>query len=115
MKIELKPQAIQDLQCPPISDATRITAKLSEMEARLIGDINRLTNFTPEYRLRIGNNQGLLEVEETAIVLYCVAHRKHGHRRRAHWRGYQGQPPLSLTLSQAHFRDYVCSDEKDLG
>ena len=55
MKIELKPQAIKDLRGLQKQDAVRVASKLSELEHGLIGDIKRLTNFTPEYRLRVGN------------------------------------------------------------
>ena len=51
MKVELKPQAVKDLQWLQKQDAARITARLAEMDAGLTGDIKRLTNFTPEYRL----------------------------------------------------------------
>jgi mRNA interferase RelE/StbE len=82
MKIELKPQAIRDLQGLQKQDAARIAAKLSEMEGGLIGDIKHLTSFTPEYRLRVGNYRVLFEVEEKAIVVYRVMHRKHVYAKR---------------------------------
>jgi mRNA interferase RelE/StbE len=82
MKIELKPQAIKDLQGLQKQDAARIAVKLSEMEGGLIGNIKRLTNFTPEYRLRVGNYRVLFEVEETTIVVYRVMHRKHVYTKR---------------------------------
>jgi len=82
MKIELKPQAIKDLRGLQKQDASRIAAKLSELEHGLTGDIKRLTNFTPEYRLRVGNYRVLFEVEESAIVVYRVMHRKHVYAKR---------------------------------
>ena len=55
MKVELKPQAIKDLQGLQKHDATRIASKLAEMSGGFTGDIKRLNNFTPEYRLRVGH------------------------------------------------------------
>ena len=82
MKIELKPQAIKDLRALQKQDASRIVAKLSELEHGLTGDLKRLTNFTPEYRLRVGNYRVLFEVEESEIVVYRVMHRKHVYAKR---------------------------------
>ena len=56
MKIELKPQAIRDLQSIHKKYAVRISTRLSELEGGLTGDIKRLTNFTPEYLLPAEQN-----------------------------------------------------------
>lgn len=82
MKVELKPQAVKDLQGLQKQDAVRITARLSEMDAGLTGHIKRLTNFTPEYRLRVGNYRVLFEVEENTVVVYRIMHRKHVYAKR---------------------------------
>jgi mRNA interferase RelE/StbE len=82
MKIELKPQAIKDLRSLQKQDAARVLEKLSQLENEFSGDIKRLTNFTPEYRLRVGNYRVLFEVEESAIVVYRVMHRKHVYEKR---------------------------------
>ncbi|MDM3847075.1 MAG: type II toxin-antitoxin system RelE/ParE family toxin [Aphanizomenon gracile PMC638.10] len=34
-----------------------------------------LTNFTPEYRLRVGDYRVLFELEEQTIIVYRVKHR----------------------------------------
>jgi len=82
MKVELKPRAIKDLRSLPKEEAARIAAKLGELEQGLTGDIKRLTNFTPEYRLRIGNYRVLFEVEEGTVVVYRVMHRRHVYAKR---------------------------------
>ena len=38
--------------------------------------MKRLTNYTPEYRLRVGDYRVLFEIEEDALVIYRVKHRK---------------------------------------
>ncbi|WP_369075153.1 type II toxin-antitoxin system RelE family toxin [Thiohalocapsa halophila] len=68
--------------CIHKKDATRIARRLSELEAGLSRDIKRLTNFTPEYRLRVGNCKVLFEVEDDTVVVYRVMHRKHVYAKR---------------------------------
>jgi mRNA interferase RelE/StbE len=82
MKVELKPQAVKDLQSLQKQDRAKIAKRLSELEDGLTGDIKRLTNFTPEYRLRVGNYRVLFEVEDETFVVYRVMHRKHVYAKR---------------------------------
>ncbi|WP_345785473.1 type II toxin-antitoxin system RelE family toxin [Thalassobacterium maritimum] len=46
------------------------------MEEDLQGDVKKLTNHTPEYRMHSGNYRVLFEVEGERIVVYRVLHRK---------------------------------------
>jgi mRNA interferase RelE/StbE len=82
MKVELKPQAIKDLRDLPKQDATRIAMKLQGLEDGLTGNIKRLTNFTPEYRLRVGDYRVLFEVQDDLVIVYRVMHRKHVYSKR---------------------------------
>lgn len=74
-QIEFKPKAIKDLQKIPVNDRERIINKIEAMQDDLQGDVKRLTNFTPEYRLRVGDYRVLFEVEEQTIIVYRVKHR----------------------------------------
>jgi mRNA interferase RelE/StbE len=74
--IKLKPRAIKDLKKLPVEDRRRIVAKIEMMQDNLAGDVKKLTNFTPEYRLRVGDYRVLFEVEQTEIVVYRVKHRR---------------------------------------
>ena len=82
MKVELKPQAVKDLKCLQRKDGARIAQRLSELQGGLSGDIKRLTSFTPECRLRVGNYRVLFEVENDTVVVYRVMHRKHVYAKR---------------------------------
>ncbi len=53
-EIELKPKAIKDLNSIAKSTARRIIEKIEDLGVDLAGNVKRLTNFTPEYRLRVG-------------------------------------------------------------
>ena len=80
--IELKPRAIKDLKRLTKPEARKIIKKVMILEKGLIGDIKRLTNFTPEYRMRIGDYRVLFEVEKEKIIIYRIKHRKEAYRLR---------------------------------
>ena len=73
---ELKPGAIKDLKSTPLKERERIMARIDRMEEDLQGDAKKLTNHTPEYRMRSGNYRVLFEVEGEIIVVYRIQHRK---------------------------------------
>ncbi len=66
--VEFKPRAVKDLRAIDADDARRIVAKIETLENDLSGDVKRLTNFTPEYRLRVGNYRVLFEMENDRVV-----------------------------------------------
>jgi mRNA interferase RelE/StbE len=78
--INFKPKAIKDLQAIDLRDRARIFEKAEAMQDNLVGDVKKLTNFTPEYRLRVGNYRVLFEIEDNEIVVYRVRHRKDIYR-----------------------------------
>jgi mRNA interferase RelE/StbE len=75
-QVEFKPRALKDLKTLPVTESARIVTKAEALQNDLAGDVKRLTNHTPEYRLRVGNYRVLFEVEGTKIVIYRVRHRK---------------------------------------
>ena len=48
----------------------KILEKIQSMENDLAEDVKKLINFTPEYRLRVGNYQVLFEIEDSNIAIY---------------------------------------------
>ena len=77
--VELMPKAIKDLKTLPKSEAKKVVEKIRSLEKGLNGDIKKLTNFTPEYRLRVGNYRVLFEIEEQRILVYRIKHRKEAY------------------------------------
>jgi len=75
-QIEFKPRSLKDLKTISRDEAGRIVEKIHALKNDLSGDVKRLTNFTPEYRLRAGNYRILFEVEDAKVVIYRVRHRK---------------------------------------
>jgi mRNA interferase RelE/StbE len=78
--IEFKPRAFKDLEGLPKATRRRIVAKIEGLADDLAGDVKRLTNFTPEYRLRVGDHRALFEIEGNKVIMYRVLHRKDAYR-----------------------------------
>jgi len=78
--IELKPSAIKDLKSFGRKEALRITEKIKALEKNLTGNVKKLTNFTPEYRLRVGDYRVLFGVEGQKVIVYRIKHRKEAYR-----------------------------------
>ena len=80
--VELKPRAIKDFGKIPKPEASRIADALERLQTDLAGDVKKLTNFWPEYRLRVGQFRVLFEIENGAqIVVYRIVNRKDAYRR----------------------------------
>jgi mRNA interferase RelE/StbE len=73
------PRAIKDLKGLSTVDAQKIILKIRGLEQGLTGDIKKLTNFTPEYRLRVGDYRVLFEIEQQQILIYRIKHRKEAY------------------------------------
>jgi mRNA interferase RelE/StbE len=80
MCLEFKPRAEKDLADLPKADQSRILQKIELLQNGLTGDIKRLTNFTPEYRLRVGDYRILFEILEGSIIVYRILHRRDAYR-----------------------------------
>ena len=78
--VQFKPKAVKDIGRLPTRIQAQILAGIDEMSNDLRGDIKRLTNFTPEYRLRVGDYRVLFELEEKTIVIYRIRHRREAYR-----------------------------------
>ena len=79
-EVEFKPKALKDLDSMQQDSARRVIEKIERLEHNLEGDVKRLTNFTPEYRLRVGDYRVLFEVEGNRIIVYRVRHRREVYR-----------------------------------
>ena len=79
-EIRFKPRARKDLKALDKREAGRIVEKIEAMREDLTGDVKKLTNFTPEYRLRVGSYRVLFALEDNEIIIYRVRHRKDVYR-----------------------------------
>ena len=80
--IKIKPRAFKDLKRIDKQFASNIADAIEKMQFDLNSrNIKKLTNFSPEYRLRVGNYRVLFEIEnDTEIVVYRIIHRKDAYR-----------------------------------
>ncbi len=78
--IGFKPRAVKDLKALDQRESARISEKIEAMRDNLTGDVKKLTDFTPEYRLRVGNYRVLFTLEDNKVVVYRVRHRKDVYR-----------------------------------
>jgi mRNA interferase RelE/StbE len=75
MHVKFKPRAVKDLRALEQKTARRVLEKIHGLENNLAGDVKRLTNFTPEYRLRVGDYRVLFEIEDDRVIIYRIKHR----------------------------------------
>jgi mRNA interferase RelE/StbE len=78
--IKLSKKATKDLEKLSRANQKRVIEKLELLQEGLTGDIKKLTNFSPEYRLRIGDYRILFELEENTIIIYRVLYRKDAYQ-----------------------------------
>jgi len=79
-EIEIRSKAEKDLRAIPKRDGERIAAAILAVRAGVTGNVKRLTNFTPEYRLRVGNWRVLFELEADKITTYSILHHRDAYR-----------------------------------
>jgi mRNA interferase RelE/StbE len=79
MYIEFKPRAVKDFDALDRLTAKRVLKKIRGLEDNLAGDVKRLTNFTPEYRLRVGDYRVLFEIEGDRVIIYRIKHRSRAY------------------------------------
>lgn len=78
-EVEFLPEARKALRRMSPDVARRVIGKIERMRDGLAGDVKRLTDFTPEYRLRVGDWRVLFEIEAATIVVYDVLHRSQAY------------------------------------
>ena len=79
-QVELRPRAEKDLRNLQRQEQERIIDKLRLLVEDLRGDIQRLVQFQPSYRLRVGDYRVLFEIESSKIVVYRILHRREAYR-----------------------------------
>lgn len=79
-RIELKPKAEKDLKDLSSADRGRVVDRLRWLEDDLRGDVKRLSNHFPEYRMRAGDYRALFEVAGDRVIIYRILHRRESYR-----------------------------------
>ena len=79
-RIGLKPKAEKDLKGLSRTDLARVVERLRWLEEDLRGDVKRLSNHFPEYRMRAGDYRALFEVDGEQVIVYRILHRRESYR-----------------------------------
>ncbi len=78
--IEIKPRAIKDLKRITYFDREKVLERIEMLEHDLAGDVKKLTNNSPEYRMRYRHWRVLFEIDNNRIIIYRVLHRRESYR-----------------------------------
>ena len=79
-EIQIKPRALKDCKKLPSKDVKQIFNKIEELQSGLTGQVKQLTNYTPEFRLRVGNYRVLFELKDNVITIYRIRHRRDAYK-----------------------------------
>jgi mRNA interferase RelE/StbE len=74
-QLEYKPEAMRDLAKLSPDVARRVVRKLEVLRHDLAGNVKRLVDYKPGWRLRVGDWRVLFEVVGPIIIVYNVVHR----------------------------------------
>ncbi len=77
--IDFKPRAIKDLDSMNPKIAQQIVRKIRLLQKDLFGDVKRLKNFDPKFRLRVGDYRILFNINGQTIHVYRIIHRKEAY------------------------------------
>jgi mRNA interferase RelE/StbE len=79
--IQFTPNAQRDLGRLSPEISRRVELKIERLRDNLVGDVKRLRNFAPRYRLWVGDWRVLFEIEGQGdcIVVYHVSHRSEAY------------------------------------
>jgi len=78
--LAFKPRARKDLRALGSENVRRVLEKIEALTDDLAGDVKRLTDYTPEFRLRVGDYRVLFEIDGSTIIVYRVVHRREAYR-----------------------------------
>ena len=75
-RIEMKPQAWEDLDGLPERDANRVFVRIQKLANNFAGDVKKLRNFSPGYRLRVGDWRVLFDMDVNRVSVYRILNRR---------------------------------------
>lgn len=77
--VTILPTAERDFRRLSSEVARRILRKIEGMRENLAGDVKRLVDFVPPYRLRVGDWRVLFDIDGTLILVHRVLHRSQAY------------------------------------
>jgi mRNA interferase RelE/StbE len=79
--IQVTARALKDLEEIPAAIGARILRGIENLIPDLGGNVRHLSNFQPDYRLRVGDYRVLFSVEGSLITICRVRHRSKAYRK----------------------------------
>lgn len=79
-EVIIMPKAIKDLEDMPKSDGKRMYDKLMTLQHGLTGDVKKLNQFAPAYRLRSGDWRALFDLKNQSIIVHRILNRREAYR-----------------------------------
>jgi len=77
--VRILPTAERDLDRMSPEVAHRVLRKIEAMQNDLAGDVKRLVDFVPPYRLRVGDWRVLFDLRGDLILVQRVRHRSEAY------------------------------------
>lgn len=74
--LRFESRAVKDLRRLDKQLSKRIVDRIEFMAEDLRGDVKKLTNHSPQYRLRIGDYRILFDIEDKTIVVQRIRNRR---------------------------------------
>jgi mRNA interferase RelE/StbE len=78
-EIEFRPKALRDIKRLSPEVSRRIERKLDLLRQDMNGDVKRLVNFPPGWRLRVGDWRVLFEPQGAKLVVHRIVHRSEAY------------------------------------
>ena len=72
-------RALKDLRRLDKHLSKRIIDRIEVMASDFRGDIKKLTDHSPEYRLRVGEFRVLFDIEDSAIIVQRIVNRREAY------------------------------------
>ena len=81
-ELRIMPRAARQMRKLPRDVAERIDSAILMLGRDLQGDVKRLVNREPKYRLRVGDYRILFNIDGDAVIIHDVSHRRESYRGR---------------------------------
>ena len=78
--IYFMPRADKDMEKLNAPERDKIFEKILALRQDLFGDVKKLTNMNPRYRLRVGNYRVLFNVEANKVIVERIMHRSNAYK-----------------------------------
>ncbi len=81
-EIEFRPKALRDLKHLTPQISRRIEKKLDAICDDMTGDVKRLVDYSPGWRLRVGGWLVLFEPQGKRLIVHRIVYRSEAYERR---------------------------------